>query len=32
VGTQVQAGDLNGDKKPDVVIGNKRGTMLLLQK
>ncbi|MDB6155535.1 MAG: repeat protein [Chthoniobacteraceae bacterium] len=32
VGTQVQAGDLNGDKKPDVVVGNKRGAFVFLRK
>ena len=30
VGTQVVAGDVNGDKIPDVVIGNKKGTFVLL--
>lgn len=30
VGTQVVAGDINGDKLPDVVIGNKKGTFVLL--
>jgi hypothetical protein len=28
VGTQVVAGDLNGDKLPDVVVGNKKGTFV----
>jgi hypothetical protein len=32
VGTQIVAGDVNGDNKADVVVGNKRGTMLLLAK
>jgi hypothetical protein len=32
VGTQVVAGDLNGDKKPDVVVGNKRGAFVFLHK
>ena len=32
VGTQVSAGDINGDKKPDVVVGNKRGTFVFLRK
>jgi FG-GAP-like repeat len=32
VGTQVVAGDLNGDKKPDVVVGNKRGAFVFLRK
>jgi hypothetical protein len=31
VGTQVMAVDLNGDKKMDVVVGNKRGQFLFLQ-
>jgi hypothetical protein len=31
VGTQVMAVDLNGDKKPDVVVGNKKGTFVHLQ-
>lgn len=30
VGTQVVAGDINGDKVPDVVVGNKKGTFVLL--
>ncbi len=32
VGTQVTAGDINGDKKPDVVVGNKRGVFVFLRK
>lgn len=32
VGTQVVAGDINGDKKPDVVVGNKAGAFVLLRK
>jgi hypothetical protein len=28
VGTQVVAGDINGDKLPDVVVGNKKGTFV----
>jgi hypothetical protein len=32
IGTQVVAGDINGDKKPDVVVGNKRGAFVLLRK
>ncbi|MEX2092667.1 MAG: VCBS repeat-containing protein, partial [Pirellulales bacterium] len=31
VGTQVVAGDANGDKMPDVVVGNKKGTFLFIQ-
>ena len=30
VGTQVVAGDINGDGLPDVVVGNKRGTFVHL--
>lgn len=30
VGTQIVAGDLNGDKLPDVVVGNKKGTFVFL--
>jgi len=30
VGTQVFAADANGDGKPDVIVGNKRGTAVLL--
>lgn len=32
VGTQVVAGDINGDGKPDVVVGNKRGAFVFLRK
>jgi hypothetical protein len=32
IGTQVVAGDVNGDKKPDVVVGNKRGAFVFLRK
>jgi hypothetical protein len=32
VGTQVMAVDMNGDKKPDVVVGNKKGCFVHLQK
>ncbi|MDX1951169.1 MAG: VCBS repeat-containing protein [Verrucomicrobiota bacterium] len=31
IGTQVLAADVNGDKRPDVVVGNKRGTFLFLR-
>jgi hypothetical protein len=31
IGTQVIAGDINGDKKPDVVVGNKKGTFVFIQ-
>jgi hypothetical protein len=30
VGTQVVAGDINGDTLPDIVVGNKRGTFVHL--
>ncbi len=30
VGTQVVAGDINGDKLPDVVVGNKKGTFVFI--
>jgi hypothetical protein len=32
VGTQVMAGDINGDGKPDVVMGNKRGGFVFIRK
>jgi hypothetical protein len=32
IGTQIVAADINGDKKPDVIVGNKKGTILLLSK
>ncbi|MBK9138207.1 MAG: VCBS repeat-containing protein [Verrucomicrobia bacterium] len=31
VGTQVVVGDLNGDRRPDIVVGNKRGAFVFLQ-
>jgi hypothetical protein len=31
VGTQVVTGDLSGDGKPDVVVGNKKGTFVFIQ-
>jgi hypothetical protein len=30
IGTQVIAGDINGDKLPDIVVGNKKGTFVFL--
>lgn len=32
VGTQVVARDVNGDRLPDIIVGNKRGAFVLLQK
>ena len=32
VGTQVIAGDVSGDGKPDVVVGNKKGAFVFVQK
>ena len=32
VGTQFVVTDVNGDKKPDVVVGNKRGCFVHVQK
>ena len=29
VGTQLMVGDMNGDKLPDIVVGNKKGTFVL---
>ena len=31
VGTQVVVADLNGDKKPDIVVGNKKGVFVFIQ-
>jgi putative membrane-bound dehydrogenase-like protein len=31
VGTQVVAGDLNGDERPDIVVGSKKGTFVFIQ-
>jgi VCBS repeat protein/FG-GAP repeat protein len=31
VGTQVVTGDVNGDKLPDIVVGNKKGTFVFIQ-
>ena len=31
VGTQVVARDFTGDKKPDIVVGNKKGTFVFIQ-
>jgi hypothetical protein len=31
VGTQVVAGDINGDSLPDIVVGNKKGVFVMLQ-
>ncbi len=31
VGTQVMAVDLNGDQRPDIVVGNKKGGHVFLQ-
>jgi len=32
VGTEVTTGDVNGDGKPDIVVGNKKGVFVFLQK
>ena len=31
VGTQVMAGDLNGDRLGDVIVGNKKGQFIHIQ-
>ena len=31
-GTQLAIGDLNGDKRPDIVVGNKKGGFVFVQK
>ncbi len=31
IGTQVVARDINGDKRPAIVVGNKKGTFVFLQ-
>ncbi len=31
VGTQVAAADLNGDRRPDVIVSNKKGTFVFIQ-
>ncbi len=31
IGTQVMATDINGDKRPDVVVGNKKGVFVHIQ-
>jgi hypothetical protein len=31
VGTEVVVGDINGDGRPDIVVGNKKGTFVFLQ-
>ena len=31
VGTQVSVGDVSGDKWPDIIVGNKKGTFVLIQ-
>ena len=32
IGTQFQIADINGDKKPDIVLSNKSGVNVLVQK
>jgi len=31
VGTEVMVGDVNGDHRPDIIVGNKKGTFVFLQ-
>jgi hypothetical protein len=31
IGTQVVSADVNGDKRPDIVVGNKKGTFVFIQ-
>jgi hypothetical protein len=31
IGTQVMAADVNGDKHPDIIVGNKKGAFVHLQ-
>jgi putative membrane-bound dehydrogenase-like protein len=32
VGTQLTVEDINGDKRPDIIVGNKRGTVVLINR